>query len=197
MQKFLCPNQIQFWANQDESLSLITSGHSLCLELLRLAGVAALFPSGHSLVQCIPTSSLPQPAPGPLPSPAHDSVPALVDPPACLSHTRPRALWVLPMALLFKAVFWTEHRVNAESCTWTHSWRSCMGQAHCLAWLCTPHGPGTQWSEARKWKLLSRVQLFATPWTIQSMEFSRPEYWSGEPFPSPGDLPNPGINPRS
>ena len=30
-----------------------------------------------------------------------------------------------------------------------------------------------------KWKSLSRVQLFATPWTIQSMEFSRPEYWSG------------------
>ena len=29
------------------------------------------------------------------------------------------------------------------------------------------------------------------------MEFSRPEYWSGWPFPSPGDLPNPGIEPRS
>ena len=36
-----------------------------------------------------------------------------------------------------------------------------------------------------------------TPWTIQSMEFSRPEYWSGQPFPSPGDLPNPGIELRS
>ena len=33
----------------------------------------------------------------------------------------------------------------------------------------------------------------ATPWTIQSMELSRPEYWSGWLFPSPGDLPNPGI----
>ena len=33
--------------------------------------------------------------------------------------------------------------------------------------------------------------------TIQSMEFFRPEYWSGYPFPSPGDLPNPGIEPRS
>ena len=32
---------------------------------------------------------------------------------------------------------------------------------------------------------------------IQSMEFSRPEYWSGQPFPSPGNLPNPGIKPRS
>ena len=40
-----------------------------------------------------------------------------------------------------------------------------------------------------KWKLLSRVWLFATQWTIQSMEFSGPEYWGG--FPSPGDLLNP------
>ena len=50
--------------------------------------------------------------------------------------------------------------------------------------------------------LLSRVRLFATPWTVayqapQSMEFSRQEYWSGLSFPSPGDLPNPGIKPRS
>ena len=49
-----------------------------------------------------------------------------------------------------------------------------------------------------KVKSLSRVQLFATPWTIAhqappSMEFSRQEYWSGVPFPSPGDLPDPGI----
>ena len=35
------------------------------------------------------------------------------------------------------------------------------------------------------------------PWTIQSREFSRSEYWSGQPSPSPGDLPNPGIEPRS
>ena len=47
-----------------------------------------------------------------------------------------------------------------------------------------------------KWKSLSCVWLFATPWTILSMEFSRPEYWSGLPFPSPGDHPNPGIKPR-
>ena len=49
-----------------------------------------------------------------------------------------------------------------------------------------------------KVKLLSRVRLFATPWTVAyqaplSMGFSRQEYWSGVPFPSPGDLPNPGI----
>ena len=53
-----------------------------------------------------------------------------------------------------------------------------------------------------KVKLLSRVRLFVTPWTAAhqappSMGFSRQEYWSGSPFPSPGDLPNPGIEPRS
>ena len=46
-----------------------------------------------------------------------------------------------------------------------------------------------------KWNSLSHVWLFATQWTVQPMEFSRPEYWSGYPFPSPGDLPNPGLNP--
>ena len=49
---------------------------------------------------------------------------------------------------------------------------------------------------------LSHVRLFATPWTIahqapMSMGFSRQEYRSGLPFPSPGDLLNPGIKPGS
>ena len=49
---------------------------------------------------------------------------------------------------------------------------------------------------------LSRVQLFVTPWTVTcqaplSMAFSRQEYQSGSPFPSLGDLLNPGIKPRS
>ena len=53
-----------------------------------------------------------------------------------------------------------------------------------------------------KVKSLSHVQLFATPWTVAyqappSMGFSRQEYWSGLPFPSPGDLPGPGIEPGS
>ena len=47
-----------------------------------------------------------------------------------------------------------------------------------------------------KWKSLNCVWL-CNPWTLHSMEFSRPECWSGQPFPSPGDLPNPGIKPRS
>ena len=53
-----------------------------------------------------------------------------------------------------------------------------------------------------KVKLLSRVQLFAILWTVVyqaslSMGFSGQEYWSALPFPSPGDLPDPGIEPRS
>ena len=51
-------------------------------------------------------------------------------------------------------------------------------------------------------KLLSRDRLFATPWTVAykappSMGFSRQQYWSGLPFPSPGDLPDSGIEPGS
>ena len=48
-----------------------------------------------------------------------------------------------------------------------------------------------------KWKSLSHVLLFSSQWTIQSIEFFRPEYWSGKPFPSPGELPNPGTKPMS
>ena len=49
---------------------------------------------------------------------------------------------------------------------------------------------------------LSCVQLFAIPLAVahqatMSMEFSRQKYWSGLPFPSPADLPNPGIQPVS
>ena len=53
-----------------------------------------------------------------------------------------------------------------------------------------------------KVKSLSYVQLFVTPWTVAyqappSMGFSSQEYWSGLSFPSPGDLPDPGIKPGS
>ena len=49
---------------------------------------------------------------------------------------------------------------------------------------------------------LSHVQLFMTPWTVShqaplSVEFPQQEYWSALPFPSPGDLPNPGFKPAS
>ena len=56
--------------------------------------------------------------------------------------------------------------------------------------------------KGKEGKSLGHVQLFVIPWAVayqapSSMEFSRQEYWNGLPFPSPGDLPEPGIKPRS
>ena len=60
------------------------------------------------------------------------------------------------------------------------------------AWWATVHGVS---------KSQTQLSDFATPWTVAhlplSREFSRQEYWSGLPFPSPGDLPDPGLEPRS
>ena len=80
-------------------------------------------------------------------------------------------------------------------------------EAQLLVWLLAP--PILPWDSGTPvWTLcvcaksLSRVQLFVTPWTVArqaslSMGFSRQKYWSGLPFPSPGDLPDAGIQPRS
>ena len=47
-------------------------------------------------------------------------------------------------------------------------------------------------------QILSRAELFTTPWTVTSQALlSKQEYWSGLPFPPPGDLPDPGIEPAS
>ena len=64
--------------------------------------------------------------------------------------------------------------------------------------LILPNGKGC----ACECDLLFRVRLFASPWTVAhqaplSMGFSRREYWNGLPFPSPGHLPDPGIEPAS
>ena len=62
--------------------------------------------------------------------------------------------------------------------------------------------PLTSFLPSEEVKSFSRVRLFETPWTVAyqaplSMGFSRQEYWSGLPFPSPGDLPDPGMEPRA
>ena len=100
-----------------------------------------------------------------------------------------------------------------------------ISQARILEWVAITFSRGSSWPRNRtcmscfgrqipchwvtwevdkaiKVKSLSCVRLFTTLWTVahqapQSMEFSRQEYWSGLPFPSPGDLPNPGIEPGS
>ena len=66
-------------------------------------------------------------------------------------------------------------------------------------WITINCGKFWKW---KKVKSLSRIQLFATLWTVAHqapppMGFSRQEYWSGLPFSSPGDLPDPRIEPRS
>ena len=79
--------------------------------------------------------------------------------------------------------------------------------ASLMAWQCRRRkkrgfNPLLRRSPGVKVKSLSRVWLFATLWTVGhqaplSMGFPRQEYWSGFPFPSPGDLPDPGIEHRS
>ena len=71
-----------------------------------------------------------------------------------------------------------------------------------FSWLNPSYVVSGPWKWKVKVKLLGRVWLFVTPWTVAhqaplSMGFSRQGYWSGLPFPSPGDLPSPGIEPRS
>ena len=70
------------------------------------------------------------------------------------------------------------------------------------SWRCTLESRNSHWSTCDHEVAGSHVQLVATPRTVgcqapQSMGFSRQEYWSGLPFPFPGDLPHPGIELRS
>ena len=74
--------------------------------------------------------------------------------------------------------------------------QSCIFGSWCISFIWNLNfSLGLSYRE--RWKSLSCVRLFATPVTVQYMEFSRLEYWSGKPFPSPGDLLNPGIKQRS
>ena len=73
----------------------------------------------------------------------------------------------------------TQMKVKSELQEWLHRWNTLRSHVH----MC---------------QSLSCVQLFATPWTVShqtasSKGFSRQEYWSGKPFPYPGDLLDPGI----
>ena len=78
--------------------------------------------------------------------------------------------------------------------------RSPKGSLKHWALLITSIAPGgliLQEKQKSESESCSIVSDSATPWAILSMEFSRPKYWSGQPFPSPGNLPNPGIKPKS
>ena len=77
--------------------------------------------------------------------------------------------------------------VASACCVLFLSFEPCMCLAPCsvlgwesnMAWIGPSGMSQCSQGEGKVWKSLSRVRLFATPWTIQSMEVSRPEYWSG------------------
>ena len=100
--------------------------------------------------------------------------------------------------LRFSELWRTSERPTAT--TWQHSSHQ-ENVCPVTQRIPTPNNRG-KGKYAKLVKLLSRVRLFTTPWTVAhqaspSMGFSRQEYWSGLPLPSPGDLPDPGIEPRS
>ena len=89
---------------------------------------------------------------------------------------------------------WTWVWVNSGSWWWTERPGMLQSMGTCLS----------NWTEMELnwWVSHCRAQLFVTPWTVAcqaplSVGFPRQEYWSGLPFPSPGDLPDLGIEPRS
>ena len=97
---------------------------------------------------------------------------------SCLENSKAKGSW------------WATVHVVAKSWTWA-----------CVC-VCTQSHTHTQISERKKVKSVGHVWLVATPWTVfyqapQSKEFPRQEYWSEQPFPSPGYLPDPGIEPTS
>ena len=83
---------------------------------------------------------------------------------------------------------WSNHHSRRRH--WVMKWRG-------VKWRKDKFYPMSSSSHSCEVKLLSRVRLFATPRTAASTGFSRKDYWSGLPCPSPGDLPNPGTEPRS
>ena len=135
------------------------------------------------------------------------------------------AIWSLvPLPFLNPA--WTSTLCDSMDCSQPGSSAYGISQAVILEWVAISSSRGSSWSRnwtcisciagkfftcwatakvfkhLMKWSEVKSFSLFPTPWTVAyqaspSMGFSRQEYWSGLPFPSPGDLPDPGIEPGS
>ena len=111
--------------------------------------------------------------------------------------------WIHPLCILLQVLFFPWRFFQLTLATLTTSFPEVFPSLQRLL-VCHQANTLVSWSSKKfstylqwKWKSLSHVRLFATPWTIQFMEFSRPEYWSGELLLSPGDLPSPETEPRS
>ena len=123
-----------------------------------------------------------------------------------LLHCRQILLPIEPprMSNILTCAFFPSYLLAMAALTHEGKSGSCMERVRRLQGTYQEKGKEKTWEvqKAHKVKLLSSVRLFATPWTVAyqappSMGFSRQEFWSGLPFPSPGDLPDPGIEPRS
>ena len=96
-----------------------------------------------------------------------------------------------------------EMAIHSSTLAWRIPWKEEPGRLQSMGSQRVGHDLATSLSvQFSSVQSLSRVQLFATLWTVAyqappSMGFSRSEYWSGLPFPSPGDLPDPKIEPGS
>ena len=108
------------------------------------------------------------------------------------------------LCILLLWYIWVVSDLKLLKC-WYECSYTCLSDYICtciLSWIYRRSEITKSWKWSHEVKSLSLVWLFATPWTVAyqappSLGFSRQEYWSGLPFPSPGDLPNPGIEPGS
>ena len=139
----------------------------------------------------------------------------LGSPTVCCLQAKESGIWWYNLVWIWRSENWWANAVNL-------SLKAGEGEVNCpvqavkqedgckflLPLLPVLSRPSTDWMHAcvfmllwhsLEWKrkFLSHAQLFETPWTMQSMEFSRPEYWSRQSLPSPGDFPNPGMELRS
>ena len=129
-------------------------------------------------------------------------------------QSNPRLLWLLNYSQILYC--WASRKVVVHLSSWMWSLSllntgilfvfSYVTLHALLWWILLASLFAFYWAPPSIWKVkvksLSCVQLFVTPWTVAyqaplSMGFPRQEYWSALPFPSPGDLPDPWLDPRS
>ena len=116
-------------------------------------------------------------------------------PAAVAPHQDASFLYTEPLGRVLGLWIALEDAMLENGCLWFIP-GSHTGEATCLSLVTCPHPPRVYTC------VLDSVGLFATPWTVAhqaplSMGFFRQEYWSRLPLPTPGDLPNPGIEPVS
>ena len=109
------------------------------------------------------------------------------------SHAAHTHVW--PQGAIKSTLLRNWNRLQPSALIWTRGWTG-PGTCSAAPWMLDYCHPVLFCCLVAQ--LLSCVQLFLTPWTVArqaplSMELSRQKYWSGLPFPLPGDLPNPGI----